>query len=62
MPGRALWDLFAPISSHRSVETWLPNHHDLGHTDITAAELRRRHTDWGPERLARHRVEQDTPR
>lgn len=29
----ALWDLFALANFHHSVETWLPNHHDLGWTD-----------------------------
>ncbi|WP_433891171.1 phosphotransferase family protein [Streptomyces sp. CA-111067] len=52
-PGEpALWDLFALANSHRSVETWLPNYHDLGRTDLTAAGLRRRHTDWTAARLA----------
>ncbi|AUG76467.1 hypothetical protein CFP65_1579 [Kitasatospora sp. MMS16-BH015] len=47
-----LWDLFALTNSHRSVETWVPNYRDLGRADLTAAELRTRHTAWGERRLA----------
>lgn len=47
-----LWDLFALTNSHRTVETWLPNYHDLGRTDLTAADLRQRHTDWSTASLA----------
>ncbi len=53
VPDVALWDLFALASSHHIVETWQPNYHDLGRTDLTSAELRRRHTAWTQERLAR---------
>ena len=56
-----LWDLFALANSHRSVETWQTNYLDLGRTDMTATNLRQRHTDWGAERLVRYRVEQDIP-
>ncbi len=56
-----LWDLFALTNSHRSVETWQTNYRDLGRTDMTPANLRQRHTDWGVERLVRYRVEQDIP-
>lgn len=52
VPAMALWDLFALTNSHHSVETWLPNYHDLGRTDLTAAELRRRHAAWTDDRLA----------
>jgi aminoglycoside phosphotransferase (APT) family kinase protein len=51
----ALWDLFAVANSHHTVETWLPNYHDLGRTDLAAADLRRRHTAWTDERLACYR-------
>ncbi|MFG2818438.1 phosphotransferase family protein [Kitasatospora sp. NPDC048365] len=50
----ALWDLFALANSHRSVETWLPNYHDLGRIDLTTADLRARHTAWTTHRLAAH--------
>ncbi|WP_220140134.1 phosphotransferase family protein [Kitasatospora acidiphila] len=49
----ALWDLFALTNSYRTVETWVPNYHDLGRTDLTAAKLRQRHTEWTEDRLAR---------
>lgn len=54
VPDLALWDLFALTNSHRTVETWLPNYHDLGRTDLTAADLRSRHTAWTDECLARY--------
>jgi aminoglycoside phosphotransferase (APT) family kinase protein len=57
VPDLALWDLFALENSYRSVETWLPNYHDLGRTDLTAAHLRDRHTGWTQECLTRHRME-----
>ncbi|GLY23395.1 aminoglycoside phosphotransferase family protein [Micromonospora sp. NBRC 101691] len=59
VPDLALWDLFAVRNSHRGVETWLPNYHDLGRTDLTAADLRERHTSWTQECLARYRAEQE---
>jgi aminoglycoside phosphotransferase (APT) family kinase protein len=46
------WDLFALTNSYRTVETWEPNYHSLGRTDLTAAELRTRHTSWTQDRLA----------
>jgi hypothetical protein len=52
VPDAVLWDLFALAHSQRSVETWVPNYHDLGRTDLSAAELRRRHTAWTDNRLA----------
>lgn len=55
VPELALWDLFALTNSHYSVETWLPNYHDLGRTDLTAAALRKRHTAWTDQRLAAYR-------
>ncbi len=51
VPDLALWDLFALDNSYRTVETWLPNYHDLGRTDLTAAKLRERHTNWTQECL-----------
>lgn len=53
VPEMALWDLFALTNSHRSVETWLPNYHDLGRGDLTAADLRDRHTAWADACVAR---------
>jgi aminoglycoside phosphotransferase (APT) family kinase protein len=49
------WDLFALAHSRETVETWLPNYHDLGRTDLTAAGLRSRHTQWTQDRLVVHR-------
>ena len=48
-----LWDLWAAARSHDIVETWEPNYHDLGRTDLTAAELRNRHTAWTEGLLAK---------
>ncbi|MEU0968402.1 hypothetical protein ABZ357_24280 [Streptomyces sp. NPDC005917] len=61
VPDMALWDLFAISNSHRTVETWLPNYHDLGRTDLAAADLRKRHTDWGKGCLARYGMEHISP-
>lgn len=41
-----LWDLWTLARSHAGVETWVPNYRDLGRPDLTAQELRRRHTAW----------------
>jgi aminoglycoside phosphotransferase (APT) family kinase protein len=46
LPDVPLWDLYTLARSHRTVETWVPNYAGLGRTDLTAAELRRRHTAW----------------
>ena len=51
VPDLPLWDLFACTNSHPTVETWLPNYHDLGRRDLTAALLRQRHTGWAHERV-----------
>jgi aminoglycoside phosphotransferase (APT) family kinase protein len=59
VPDMLLWDLFAVTNSHHSVESWQTNYHDLGRTDMTAANLRQRHTSWGADRLARCRREQE---
>ncbi len=53
VPELALWDLYALANSHEAVETWLPNYHDLGRTDLTAADLRHRHAAWTEDCLAR---------
>ncbi|WP_127508903.1 hypothetical protein [Actinoplanes solisilvae] len=58
VPTVALWDLFALEHSYRTVETWLPNYHDLGRTDLTTADLRDRHTRWTQECLARYRADE----
>ena len=47
------WDLWAAARSHRDVETWATSFTDLGRSDLTAAELRRRHTAWTTSLLAR---------
>jgi aminoglycoside phosphotransferase (APT) family kinase protein len=46
LPDVALWDLYALARSHRTVETWVTNYAGLGRADLTARELRRRHTAW----------------
>lgn len=51
-----LWDLWTLARSHRTVETWVPNYRDLGRGDLTAAELRRRHTTWTRDLLRRHQA------
>lgn len=45
-PDVALWDLHTAARSHAGVESWVPNYAGLGRTDLTARELRRRHTAW----------------
>ncbi|HEY1570983.1 MAG TPA: aminoglycoside phosphotransferase family protein [Pseudonocardiaceae bacterium] len=52
VPDVHLWDLFALTNSYEAVETWLPNYHSLGRTDLTAADLRERHTGWADHCLA----------
>ncbi|NIJ10354.1 aminoglycoside phosphotransferase (APT) family kinase protein [Saccharomonospora amisosensis] len=51
-----LWDLWTLARSHQAVETWVPNYRGLGRHDLTAAELRRRHTSWTQELLQRHQT------
>ena len=46
LPNPLLYDLWAAARSHNSVEEWVPNYRDLGRVDLTAAELRRRHSAW----------------
>jgi aminoglycoside phosphotransferase (APT) family kinase protein len=46
VPDMAPWDLFACGNSRHSVESWVPNYHDLGRRDLTAGRLRERHTAW----------------
>ena len=53
LPDPVLWDLWAVARSHEMVETWVPNYRDLGRTDLTAAELRNRHTSWTGHLLAK---------
>ncbi|WP_019812773.1 phosphotransferase family protein [Saccharomonospora saliphila] len=50
-----LWDLWTIARSHIGVEDWAPNYYELGRPDLTAAELRRRHTAWTDAALARYR-------
>ena len=40
------WDLHAAASAINRVETWLPNYHGIGLTDVTAALLRHRLDEW----------------
>ncbi|GAA2741805.1 phosphotransferase family protein [Kitasatospora cinereorecta] len=51
----ALWDVFALTNAYHRVESWLPNYHELGRADLTAVELRRRHTSWTAATLERTR-------
>jgi aminoglycoside phosphotransferase (APT) family kinase protein len=53
LPDAVLWDLWAVARSHEMVESWVPNYHDLGRTDLTATELRNRHTSWTEHLLAK---------
>jgi aminoglycoside phosphotransferase (APT) family kinase protein len=48
-----LLDLWSVARSHETVETWEPNYVELGRGDLTAAELRRRHTAWTEYLLGR---------
>jgi aminoglycoside phosphotransferase (APT) family kinase protein len=41
-----LWDLWAVARSFTSVESWDGNYAPLGRGDLTASELRRRHSEW----------------
>jgi aminoglycoside phosphotransferase (APT) family kinase protein len=52
LPDPLLWDLWAVARSHGIVETWVPNYRDLGRSDLTAAELRSRHSAWTENLLA----------
>jgi hypothetical protein len=38
--------LWAAARSCENVESWVPNYRDLGRADLTAKELRKRHTAW----------------
>ena len=53
LPEPLLWDLWAAARSHQTVETWVPNYRDLGRADLTARELRNRHTAWTQHLLAK---------
>lgn len=46
LPDPVVWDLWAIARSHETVESWEPNYRDLGRADLTARELRKRHTAW----------------
>jgi aminoglycoside phosphotransferase (APT) family kinase protein len=52
LPDLLYWDLWAAARSHEDVESWVPNYRDLGRPDLTAPELRKRHTAW-TQRLTR---------
>lgn len=56
-----LWDLWAAARSHGIVESWVPNYRDLGRADLTAEELRRRHTAWTDRLIARSTNELRNP-
>jgi len=53
LPEPLLWDLWAIARSDQIVESWVPNYHDLGRADLTAKELRKRHTLWTQYLLGR---------
>ena len=40
------WDVQAAARAHERVETWLPNYHGIGLTDMTAEDLRHRLDTW----------------
>lgn len=40
------WDVQAGAIADRRVETWLPNYHGIGRTDITESDLRQRLDSW----------------
>jgi len=46
LPDLLFWDLWAAARSYEIVESWVPNYRDLGRADLTARELRKRHTAW----------------
>ena len=46
LPDPLVRDLWAVARSHETVESWEPNYRDLGRADLTARELRKRHTGW----------------
>jgi aminoglycoside phosphotransferase (APT) family kinase protein len=46
LPDVLLWDLWAVARSHEHVESWVPNYRDLRRVDLTAGELRKRHSAW----------------
>ena len=46
LPQARLYDLWAVARSCQEVEAWVPNYRDLGRADLTAHELRARHTAW----------------
>jgi aminoglycoside phosphotransferase (APT) family kinase protein len=46
LPDVLLWDLWAVARSHQHVESWVPNYGDLRRADLTAGELRKRHSAW----------------
>jgi aminoglycoside phosphotransferase (APT) family kinase protein len=52
LTSQLLADLWAVARSHDHVETWVPNYSDLGRADLTAEELRCRHTAWTEHLLA----------
>jgi aminoglycoside phosphotransferase (APT) family kinase protein len=41
-----IWDLWAAARSYTIIESWEPNYRPLGREDLTARELRHRHTEW----------------
>lgn len=43
------WDVQAAARAHDRVETWLPNYHGIGLTDITAEDLRHRLDTWNAQ-------------
>jgi aminoglycoside phosphotransferase (APT) family kinase protein len=56
LPDLFLWDLWAVARSYEHVESWVPNYRDLGRADLTATELRRRHSAWTRYLIQHQRV------
>ncbi|AKU16813.1 phosphotransferase family protein [Luteipulveratus mongoliensis] len=46
LPDMHDWDVHAAAHAEDAVETWAPNYHGIGRTDLTATVLRQRLTAW----------------
>lgn len=51
VPDKSLWDLWALARSYDEVETWAQIYREVGRGDLTATELRVRHTAWTDQLL-----------
>jgi hypothetical protein len=54
--GRGVCGRTANRADPRRTGSWVPNYRDLGRTDLTAAELRRRHTVWTHQLVRRRQT------